>query len=289
LVGQPIRFTTGQFAGCTIRMVLQEIQKADLGRKYARVDRRPLDPPPVVLLRLYMIHNYGTSEEYEVELNYDDVQDLGLLCTVDLFPVPPPDAAYQGSSSSPDAPVPSYYPSDGRAPRRRTPISAPPVLSSFPVADPPLRGQRDGYHLPQGGLVTQFQSSGPSEPDVVYYHNGFPIVEGSKETASLVGQTFIQPITIDYMGNKAIVFAFTDLAVKIEGTFILRYRVFDIFSRPSSHNDGCVSAETYGGMFRVYSTKDFPGLSKSTELTKHLARYGLRVNIRETERKRRRK
>lgn len=34
LVGQPIRFTTGQFAGCTIRMVLQEIQKADLGRKY---------------------------------------------------------------------------------------------------------------------------------------------------------------------------------------------------------------------------------------------------------------
>lgn len=45
--------------------------------------------------------------------------------------------------------------------------------------------------------------------DVVYYHNGFPIVEGSKETASLVGQTFIQPITIDYMGNKAIVFAFT--------------------------------------------------------------------------------
>ena len=60
-------------------------------------------------------------------------------------------------------------------------------------------------------------------------------------------------------------------------------------------------------MFRVYSTKEFPGLQASTELTKvkmssllcfchrlnffvclkHLARWGVRLNIRETERRRR--
>lgn len=57
--------------------------------------------------------------------------------------------------------------------------------------------------------------------------------------------------------------------MKVEGYFILRYRAFDIFARPySDSNDLAISAECYGGAFRVYSTKEFPGLSASTELTK---------------------
>ena len=79
--------------------------------------------------------------------------------------------------------------------------------------------------------------------------------------------------------TKAIVFAFAvrvnndelpfqDLAVKIEGSFILRYRVFDIYARTQRSDDLAITAETYGGTFRVYSTKEFPGLSASTELTK---------------------
>ena len=60
-----------------------------------------------------------------------------------------------------------------------------------------------------------------------------------------------------------------DLAVKIEGTFILRYRVFDLFSRAGINDeDATITAETYGGLFRVYSTRDFPGLPPSTDLTK---------------------
>lgn len=59
-----------------------------------------------------------------------------------------------------------------------------------------------------------------------------------------------------------------DLAVKTEGYFALRYRVFDIFSTPIGHTDRVIQAECYGGVFRVYSTKEFPGLPASTELTK---------------------
>ena len=33
LIGRAVQFSTGQFAGQTIRMELREIQKADLGRK----------------------------------------------------------------------------------------------------------------------------------------------------------------------------------------------------------------------------------------------------------------
>lgn len=60
-----------------------------------------------------------------------------------------------------------------------------------------------------------------------------------------------------------------DLAVKMEGNFILRYRCFDLFSKVSTdEGETPVWAQCYGGQFRVYSTKEFPGLRASTDLTK---------------------
>jgi len=125
--------------------------------------------------------------------------------------------------------------------------------------------------------------------DIVARIEGHPITENSKQTTALVGATFVQPASVDYRGKKALIFVFADLAVKIEGTFILRYRIFDIFSKVQGSSDLVVQAECYGGPFRVYSTKEFPGLQASTELTKQLARWGVRLNIRETERRRRKR
>jgi len=131
-----------------------------------------------------------------------------------------------------------------------------------------------------------------TRPDeIVHYFKGtHPIVEGTKQTESLAGTTFVQASNLDYKGNKVLMFVFSDLAVKAEGNFILRYRCFDLFSRVAA-TDGQtpVWAECYGGAFRVYSTKEFPGLRASTDLTKHLSYFGVRLNLRETERKRRRK
>ena len=53
-----------------------------------------------------------------------------------------------------------------------------------------------------------------------------------------------------------------------EGAFILRYRIFDIFSRVTGSPHPPVLAELYGGAFKVYSTREFPGLEPSTGLTK---------------------
>lgn len=67
-----------------IRAELVELQKADVGRKYAtsarawleiygfsrygRKDRRPLDPPPVAQLKLFRVLSVGTSNQQEVEV-----------------------------------------------------------------------------------------------------------------------------------------------------------------------------------------------------------------------------
>lgn len=56
--------------------------------------------------------------------------------------------------------------------------------------------------------------------------------------------------------------------MQIEGSFILRYRVFNLFAQVEGTMEIPILAECYGGPFRIYSTKEFPGLRPSTELTK---------------------
>ncbi|KAL0578334.1 hypothetical protein V5O48_003648 [Marasmius crinis-equi] len=153
---------------------------------------------------------------------------------------------------------------------------------SHPQPSPALRQQ--------GPEPEDRQNTSPSqaEEEPIHRVNGLPVYEGMQVTHALVGAKFVQPTPVDWRGQKTLMFVFSDLAVKIEGQFILRYRAFDIYSRAAGHNsDLVVQAECYGEPFRVYSTKEFPGLQASTELTKLIARYGVRLNIRETERKRR--
>src|SRR6266403_2398539 len=86
-VGVPLHFTTGQFTGKHVRAELIELQKADLDRKYvrppscsshirltlfryARKDRRPLDPPPVVQLKFF--NSFPGTDRTDAEVdNYE--------------------------------------------------------------------------------------------------------------------------------------------------------------------------------------------------------------------------
>ncbi|KAG5735484.1 hypothetical protein E4T56_gene11139 [Termitomyces sp. T112] len=109
---------------------------------------------------------------------------------------------------------------------------------------------------PQALLAT------PSE-DVVHYVDGYPITESSKATEAIFGEKVAEPLLVDYEGGKAVMF---DLALQREGTFILRYRIFDISSLAVPGMKSTAQTEVYGGPFKVYATKDFPGLAPSTEL-----------------------
>ncbi|KIY49718.1 hypothetical protein FISHEDRAFT_40615, partial [Fistulina hepatica ATCC 64428] len=219
----------GQFAGKMVRAELYEIQKADLGRKYAKVDRRSIEPPPVVVLRLFEVDPV-TGAEHEID-SYHDIVSPGFLCSVDLL-----------------------YGSEG----------------PMPVAS---------------------DSSESQAPHPQNYHAGSQNFPGnaSNLTNNLVGSRLVQPCKIELDGKKVIVFVFTDLAVKIEGIFRLRYRMFDLFAMPTDQKMLTIQAEYCGGEFRIYSTKDFPGLPPSTDLTKRLAVFGVKLNVRETERKRKKR
>lgn len=255
LIGIPHHFTDGRFSGQTLRAELHEVQRPIYGRRFGAVDRRVLDDPPVVLLRLFNVYNAATDNEWEQEVqNYSDVSLPGLLCMVDLFEFP----------RAMHAPGPPFL---GSIPDLRTAGTS--YANMAP--DPRYRMGPTDYNLP---------------PDTLAFIDGCPITESCKRTMSLFGTKFVEPHKIGLTSQKnqqQIMFTFSDLAVRLEGYFILRYRVFDIFSNATSYASARtpILAECYGGPFKVYSSKEAPALKESTTLTKRLADHGVPVKIRE--------
>jgi hypothetical protein len=92
---------------------------------------------------------------------------------------------------------------------------------------------------------------------------------GTNMTAALRGATVTHALKLELGGRKALVFAFTDLSSSAEGAFALRYRAFNVLAPAPG---GAVAAACAGAPFTVYSTRTFPGLGQSTELTKVRAR-----------------
>lgn len=119
-----------------------------------------------------------------------EVQTHGLLCTVDLFPVPAKTSKDSPPSSTSVLPRSSrtIQTNDGFVHFNPSGPSPTPSLSPSPSYRP--------------------QSYGPS--DIVHYYEGaFPLLERSKTTHALVGATFVQPVLVELFGRKCIVFVFS--------------------------------------------------------------------------------
>ncbi|KAK2463181.1 hypothetical protein APHAL10511_004836 [Amanita phalloides] len=277
-IGSSVTFTSGKFAGKTVRTVLQEIQKAKLGRKYAKVDRRPLDPPPIVLLKYFVIDDADTPNEREYEIeDYRTIQNVGIMCSLDLFPVP-------GFLADGEGPSGSSYTTDTT--RGRFHDSRRDELTYFPLHPfNTTHAEMPPFQIPRRQPMLKTITNGEQPRDVIHRIENHLVTESSKLTPALVGEKFVEPVLVDYKGKDCLMFVFGDLAVQREGSFILRYRVFDIWSNVAGPDQHPILAECYGGTFRVYSTRDFPGLQASTELTKSVSRYGVRVTMRDSERR----
>lgn len=70
------------------------------------------------------------------------------------------------------------------------------------------------------------------------------------------------------------VFAFTDLSVRQEGYYCLRFNLLEIID-----GEAIPRAETFSDVFRVYTAKTFPGMAKSTEFTDILRNHGIRIRV----------
>ncbi|KAF9576303.1 hypothetical protein EC968_009277 [Mortierella alpina] len=82
----------------------------------------------------------------------------------------------------------------------------------------------------------------------------------------------------DLEGNLGIFFAFPDLSVRTEGTYTLKFS-FTMLPEPPMMTSS-VYATIFSQPFEIYPAKRFPGMNKSTALSKKLFDQGVRIPLR---------
>ncbi|KAI0779949.1 velvet factor-domain-containing protein [Fomes fomentarius] len=279
-LGGPIAFTHGPFAGKVVRVAATELQKADAGRKYARKDRRSLDPPPVVQVRFFEVH--GVNAETEIS-NYDENLASGLICHVDLFPVGDYTECNGANENVRESRGMNHY---------LCGLSLP-ALSFAPGNIGDVTHPYSYPWMLQPRCVSTLYQSQASRDNIVAYYGHYPIRESTISTTILAGTLFATAVVVEQNRRRMLTFVFNDLAVRQEGHYSLRYQIFHIHSKTT--DDGGETYRTpvlvrcFGGVFRIWSTKTFPGLAPSTTLTKSLSLFGAAVNVRLSVRNRKRR
>jgi len=166
--------------------------------RYSRKDRRPLDPPPVAELQLLEItpSEIHVPRTGEIEILPDnDVSGDGIVCLVDLFPVPDqqtePANPVAGPSTHASSSKELYSPAD--------------TTSSDPFEFFRLDEASFDGHLPP----PHADSPSVGEEDrVVAIYGDQPITEGSKLDA-LAGTSTVHSNLLQFENRERIMFVYS--------------------------------------------------------------------------------
>jgi len=136
------------------------------------------------------VHATRASSSCSSDFPCSDIQNLGLLCNVDLFPVPQLDSTSEPSS----LPHPLHQ-------------LSPVVVHPSPSASVCHQQSSMLPSISTDQLPGQSKlfASGPLTSTQFDYSL---VTEDLKHTRALSGATFVQPVFIDYQGKRALVFPF---------------------------------------------------------------------------------
>ncbi|KAH8916928.1 hypothetical protein BT69DRAFT_1323993, partial [Atractiella rhizophila] len=198
-----------------LEILQQPLQARQTG--FGEKDRRPVDPPPVVIVRM--------KDEKGNVLPDNTVESDTLFCHAELFSPPAsPSGSTEGSSSS-----------TGSEPQQQNHIF-PPTSAAARTSDAPQR----------------------------------PI------------KNFLGSLTVpgkrlkDAYGEYGFMFVFSDLAVRAEGVFSIRFTLVDLSTAEENGVHPPLS-RVHSQAFRVFSHLTFPGMKSSTQA---LAKQGVKLIIR---------
>ena len=134
------------------------------------------------------------------------IRNIGIMCTVDLFPVPESLSSDSSSSTS------QYYPrassSTGADPRSVAPLTYFPL---HPYTTQDAHGEEAttaSFHIPRRQPLLRHLNANEVPKDVVFRLGNHLVTESSKLTPALVGEKFVEPTLIEHKGKKALVFVF---------------------------------------------------------------------------------
>jgi hypothetical protein len=114
-------------------------------------------------------------------------------------------------------------------------------------------------------------------------HEPVVVVGRERQMSPIVGVTtatmhrITLPSSPDWQrpeGHIVGVFAFTDLSIRQEGSYQLKFDLFELTNGEAVWRTSMISKE-----FRVYPAKSFPGMAQSTDFTDILKKHGIRVRV----------
>ncbi|WVQ76260.1 hypothetical protein IAR50_005925 [Cryptococcus sp. DSM 104548] len=247
---QPL-YIDGIYEGKLMKFALTVEQEPLFGRRKTEKDRRPLGPAPIIRLRAVECHDApGSADSDTNDVEADPVDYYHLICAAEILP--PSDQTTTGKRVSPVVPKTSIRPGkkSGKAEKRRR---------------QEMDSDEDATPVPDANAHT-------GDLDPVAERN-------------LFGSLYVSAVRVpDLLGDMATWFMFTDLCVRQEGCYSLRFRCFDVSaitgpgSKPVPHLAECRSQP-----FNIYPPRQMPGLPKPTELAEHFANQGFKLNSRKND------
>nr|XP_018266814.1 uncharacterized protein I303_00792 [Kwoniella dejecticola CBS 10117]OBR88972.1 hypothetical protein I303_00792 [Kwoniella dejecticola CBS 10117] len=306
----PVLVQHGMFEGRYLRFALAVAQEPVLGRRKTEKDRRPLGPAPIVRFRAVekkRRKSGGSGTGSEEEIDPSSIEPSHLICAAELGPpterptvTRPPGST--GSSSQPqeqeisgkqdaeDGDVPMIDGEEESTLEFMKP--APPAITSSSFEFGRGSGPTSTLH----DMLSKERESNVRSGSGSASGSGSQTTIGAKASRSASGSTtgvrnlygnlHVAGVRVPAPeGGMGTWFLFTDLSVRQEGTYSLRFRCFDLTA--ISTDDGAPApclVEAQSQPFRVYSPRQVPPLPKPTELAEHFARQGFKLNTRKNER-----
>jgi len=127
-----------------------------------------------------------------------------MICTLDLFPVP--ESAYKNQRMRQLRQSPAI----ADAPHLRdVPTQSLTFFPLYPYSTLEYpENSHSPFHIPrQQSMLSHLASQ--TLQDVVFRLDNHLVTESSKLTPALVGEKFVEPVLIDYMGKKSLIFVFS--------------------------------------------------------------------------------
>jgi hypothetical protein len=206
-------------------------------------DRRPIDPPPIVQLLLQDLDPVWSNDH---EILQDPRFAVGCL----LYPLS--DSSYfQKATATPH----NRYQEKNISNHDR------PLLNDSPL--PLLSGK---------AFVSPFYVDTDPDPKAARKHASSEYLNSESPCGYEHDEGEIQ--YVQKPRQPATFFIFTDLSISSPGLYRLQFRLMNWGLVEDTGQPVPILAETWSEPFRVYSAKDFPGMSVSSPLTKGLKDLG---------------
>jgi hypothetical protein len=172
----------------------------------------------------------------------------------------------------------------------RRPIDPPPIVELIENNGPVSPTQKQTLVL----QCTLWNEEGTEHRNIIRTTTGataglgsaeeLPVQPEEKHARVMMGNIFANAVPLDdEHGKRGFFYIFPDLSIRVEGRYRLKFDLLRVVLPPGPlalAGRNHVAAEVLSDVFVVYAAKKFPGMMQSTELTKAIARQGIKISVR---------